>query len=77
MFKTLYKIRDELSKKIGEEVILTKYEPRNRIIKHTGILTKIYPSLFIIDLGDASNTVNRVSFRYSDILTGDIELIFN
>jgi len=77
MFKTLNEIHNHLSEKIGEEVILTSYQPRNLVIEHTGILAKLYPSLFIIDIGDTSKTINRVSFNYSDILTGDILLTFN
>jgi len=77
MFRTLNEIRNHLSEKIGKEVILTSYQPRNLVIEHTGILAKLYSSLFIIDIGDTSKTVNRVSFSYSDILKGDIELTFN
>lgn len=76
MFKTLNEIRNHLNEKIGKEVILTSHQPRNLVIEHTGILAKLYPSLFIIEIVDTSKTVNRVSFSYSDILTGDIELAF-
>jgi len=75
--QTIMAIRKKLNNQIGKKVKLTAYEARNQIIEHTGVLSNTYPSVFIIDLGDSPNSVDRVSYNYSDILTGYIELKFN
>lgn len=77
MTQTLSNIREKLNDKLGKKVKLTAYEPRNLVIEHTGVLTQTYPSVFIIDLEDTPNSIDRVSYNYSDILTGYIELQFN
>ena len=77
MANTIMNIRQELSEQVGKEVKLTAYESRNRVVEHTGVLSNTYPSVFIIDLGDAQESVDRVSYSYIDILTGSVELQFN
>lgn len=70
-------IRQELSEQVGKEVRLTAYESRNRVIEHTGVLSSTYPSIFVIDLDNDRDSVDRVSYSYIDILTGSVELKFN
>jgi len=77
MTQTIMNIRKKLNEQIGKEVKLTAYEARNQVIEHTGVLANTYPSVFIIDLESAPKSVDRVSYNYSDILTGYIELQFN
>jgi len=74
--KTLKEIRQALTKHIGKPVTLTAYEPRNVVVQHTGTLSNIYPSVFVIDIDQeiTPKSVDRVSYNYSDILTGYIEL---
>ncbi|MGL4373149.1 MAG: Veg family protein [Turicibacter sp.] len=70
-------IRQELSEQVGKEVKLTAYESRNRVIEHTGVLSNTYPSVFVIDLDNNRDSVDRVSYSYIDILTGSVELQFD
>ena len=70
-------IRQELSEQVGKEVKLTAYESRNRVIEHTGVLSSTYPSIFVIDLDNDRDSVDRVSYSYIYILTGSVELKFN
>ena len=58
--------------KVGKEVKLTAYESRNRVIEHTGVLSSTYPSIFVIDLDNDRDSVDRVSYSYIDILTGSV-----
>lgn len=76
MKNTLTAIRERLSHDLGKKVVLTAYEPRNVVIEHTGTLSQTYPSVFIIDLDTYPRSPDRISYNYSDILTGDIELKF-
>ncbi|MCL1950417.1 MAG: Veg family protein [Turicibacter sp.] len=74
--KSLKDIRHALSKHLGKTVTLTAYEPRNVVVEHTGTLSSVYPSVFVIDIDQdlTPKSVGRVSYNYSDILTGYIEL---
>ncbi|HAX73886.1 MAG TPA: hypothetical protein DCY20_10225 [Firmicutes bacterium] len=77
MANNLSNIRQELSEQVGKEVKLTAYESRNRVIEHTGVLSNTYPSVFVIDLDNNRDSVDRVSYSYIDILTGSVELQFD
>lgn len=77
MKNTLTAIREKLTGQIGQTVTLKAFEPRNVIIEHTGTLIQTYPSFFIIDLDSYPRSMDRVSYSYSDVLTGDIELNFS
>jgi len=77
MNNTVTAIRENLNEQVGKEVKLTAYQPRNVIVEHTGVLSNTYPSVFVIDLEDTPNSVDRVSYNYSDILTGYVELQFD
>lgn len=75
--QTLNNIRQKLKENIGKEVTLTAYEARNVVIEHTGTLSGLYPSVFVIEKDTYPKSVDRVSYNYKDILTGYIELNFN
>ncbi len=77
MANNIVNIRQELSEQVGKEVQLTAYESRNRVVEHTGVLSNTYPSIFVIDLDSERDSVDRVSYRYIDVLTGSVELKFN
>ena len=77
MNNTVTAIRENLNDQVGKEVKLTAYQPRNVVVEHTGVLSNTYPSVFVIDLEDTPNSVDRVSYNYSDILTGYVELQFD
>ena len=77
MANNIINIRQELSEQVGKEVKLTAYESRNRVIEHTGVLSNTYPSVFIVDLGEEQESVDRVSYSYIDVLTGSVELTFD
>jgi uncharacterized protein Veg len=77
MPKNIREIQQLLNKMKGKKVTLTAYEARNVVIEHTGTLSNTYPSVFVIDLDSYPKSVDRVSYNYSDILTGYIELNFN
>ena len=76
MAKSILDIRNELNDHIGKPVKLVAYESRNRITKKTGTLSNIYPSVFVVEIGEEQDSVDRVSYNYIDILTGSVELDF-
>lgn len=77
MTKNLTDIKLALASHVGKQVKLKAYEPRNIIVEHSGTLSNTYPSVFVIDLDSAPKTIDRVSYNYTDILTGYVELNFN
>jgi len=75
--KSIMDIRNELNENIGKTVKLVAYESRNRVTKKTGTLSNIYPSVFVVEIGEEQDSVDRVSYNYIDILTGSVELDFD
>jgi uncharacterized protein Veg len=77
MPKNIREIKQLLAEMVGKKVTLTAYEARNVVIEHKGTLSSTYPSVFVIDLDSYPKSVDRVSYNYSDILTGYVELKVN
>ena len=69
-------IRNKLNDKVGKPVKLVAYESRNRVTEKTGTLSNLYPSVFVVEIGEDQDSVDRVSYNYIDILTGSVELDF-
>ena len=75
--KSILDIRNELNGNIGKSVKLVSYESRNRMTEKTGTLSNIYPSVFVVEIGEDQDSVDRVSYNYIDILTGSVLLEFD
>jgi len=75
--KSILDIRNELNDHIGKTVKLVAYESRNRMTEKTGTLSSTYPSVFVVEISEDQESVDRVSYNYIDILTGSVELVFD
>jgi len=75
--KTILNIRNELNEQVGKPVKLVAYESRNRVTHRTGTLSNTYPSVFVVEIAEDQDSVDRVSYSYIDVLTGSVELNFN
>lgn len=76
LVKKISDIRNELNDNLGKPVKLVVYESRNRVTEKFGTLSGLYPSIFVIEIGDEHESVDRVSYNYIDILTGSVEVNF-
>lgn len=57
-------IRDEIKKNIGKKVLVKIYGMRNKKDFIEGIITKVYPNLFLVE-----NNYESRSISYADIIT--------
>lgn len=76
MTKSILDIRNELDEYVGKPVKLVAYESRNRITEKAGTLSKTYPSVFVVEIGEDQESIDRVSYNYIDVLTGTVILDF-
>ncbi len=74
---TLNKIRQNIEGYVGEQVTLRANKGRRRIMVREGILENTYPSIFVVKINGDYNSVRRVSYSYSDILTETVEVTIN
>lgn len=70
----LAKIRKDVEGSIGKKVILKANKGRKRTTTREGILEEAYPSLFVVRICNQFDSVRRVSYTYSDILTETVEV---
>ena len=73
---TLTTIKEELKNKLGASIQVIAQTGRKRQVERRGILSEVYPSVFIVDLDQESNAFERVSYSYSDVLTKAVEINF-
>lgn len=78
MTATINDIKAKFHELVGEDIVITVEAGRRRTIKHEGILTEAYPSVFVVKLNQEKNdeSFKRVSFNYIDVLTNSIEVSF-
>ena len=70
----LDKIRKDVEDRVGKRVILRANKGRKKIIVREGILEDAYPNLFVVRISNEYDSVRRVSYTYSDILTETVEV---
>lgn len=74
---TIDSIKKLLKDHVGDRLKIIAQSGRKRRIEHFGVLKEVYPAVFIVDLDEESNSFERISYSYRDVLTKDIELIFS
>ncbi len=72
---TVAKIRKDLEGYIGQKVILKANKGRKKTTVKEGILESAYPSLFVVRVANEYDSIRRVSYTYSDVLTSAVEVI--
>ena len=68
------RIRKDLEGCIGKTVILRANKGRKRIVVREGILESAYPNLFVVKIANEFDSIRRVSYTYSDVLTSTVEV---
>lgn len=76
MPKDLVAIKSLLEDHLGEEIIVTVQLGRNKKRERRGVVREIYRSVFVVDLDQEANKIDRVSYSYRDVLTQAINLRF-
>lgn len=71
---SLTKIKKDVEESVGKKVILKANKGRKKITVREGILESAYPSLFVVKISNQYDSVRRVSYTYSDILTETVEV---
>lgn len=71
---TLNEIREHVETHIGQKVRLKANKGRKKTTIREGVLENAYPSIFVVKIEGGYNSVRRVSYSYSDILTETVEV---
>lgn len=71
---SLAKIRERVENCVGQKVRLKANKGRKKTTIKEGILESAYPSIFVVKIDGGYNTIRRVSYSYSDILTETVEV---
>ncbi len=66
-------IRHGLEGFVGRRITLKTMKSRRRVQTDEGILESTYPNIFVVRV-DASPAPRRVSYTYSDVLTGTVRI---
>ena len=74
MPKTLADIKKSLDCHLGKRLQLKANGGRKKTVECAGILRETYHAVFVIDLDQDENAVERVSYSYTDILTEAVEI---
>lgn len=76
MGSTIFDIKRNLDAQVGKRLTLKANGGRRKTIERSGTLEETYPSVFIIRLDQDTNSFERVSYSYTDVLTETVELTF-
>ena len=69
-------VRNAVMHQTGKKVKIRINRGRHKVDETEGIISEIYPSIFLIKIQETADAPTRmVSYSYTDILTKDVELI--
>ncbi len=71
----LFEIKKSLESNIGQRVQLKAKKGRKKSIIRQGVIESTYPSIFVVKLDNEQESIRRVSYSYTDVLTKSVELI--
>lgn len=76
MSKRLDEIKSELDHHLGKRLMLKANSGRRKTVEQSGVLAETYRSVFVVQLDQQEDTLQRVSYSYADVLTETVELTF-
>jgi uncharacterized protein Veg len=71
----LVQIKKDLDTCVGEKVQLKANRGRKKAFIREGVVENTYPSIFIVRFENDFETIRRVSYSYTDVLTKAVELV--
>ncbi|GAB6085631.1 Veg family protein [Alkaliphilus crotonatoxidans] len=71
---TLNEIRQNIEVFVGQKVTLKANKGRKKTLVREGVLENTYPNIFVVRIDGGYDSVRRVSYSYSDILTETVEI---
>lgn len=71
----LFEIKKDMENFVGGRIKLRANKGRKKSFVREGILESTYPSIFVVRFENDYESVRRVSFTYSDVLTKAVEVV--
>lgn len=70
------RVRKAVSNHIGSKVRIRSNKGRHKVDVTEGVITETYPSIFLIEVkNEIEETLQTVSFSYTDVLTQDVQMM--
>lgn len=75
MNTSLGNVRRALNKHVGSKVLIKSNLGRHKYDVLEGIITETYPCIFLIQVkNEEENSVQTLSYSYTDVITKDVQL---
>jgi uncharacterized protein Veg len=71
----LSRVKNNIQTCVGLKVQLKTNKGRKKVFIEEGILENTYPSIFVVKFENEYETIRRVSYSYTDVLTNAVELV--
>ena len=69
------RVKLSVDKNIGNKVKIRANRGRHKIDVTEGVISETYPSIFLVEVANKiDDTVQTVSFSYTDVLTKDVQM---
>ena len=70
----VFHVRMEIQRIVGSKVQLETNKGRHKSMISRGVVTDVYPSIFIVQLNEGPGPSRKLSFSYTDVLTNVVEI---
>lgn len=67
-------VRKDIERFLGSRVKLESNKGKNKSIVNEGVISNVYPSIFIVQLYEGREPSRKLSFSYTDVLTNAVEI---
>lgn len=69
------KVKFSVNQNIGNRVVIRANRGRHKIDVTEGVISATYPSVFLVEVQNKlDESIQKVSFSYTDVLTRDIQM---
>ncbi len=73
--KDFSQIKRDIETCVGERIKLKANKGRSKTIEREGIIENSYPCVFVIRFDNDCESIRRISYSYTDVLTKSVEII--
>jgi len=72
--KDVFHVRNDIQRIVGRRVKLETNKGRHKSVVNSGVVSNVYPGIFIVQLYEGQDPSRKLSFTYTDVLTNAVEV---
>lgn len=68
-------VREAVKSNLGKKVKIRSHTGKRKFHVTEGVLSEIYPSIFLVRIGEEGEDTQTVSYTYTDVITKEVQMM--